>query len=231
MRLRIRPTNIISQFVKQVAELEKEHDEIVDALKGKKLRRKSENLLAEQFAISLTIAWETFLDDLLLAYLHGGHHKYLRTLEDEVRKSLKKDFGKLCSESAHLAIASPLSKKELRALIDPKGRNLSVTSSDKLSAFARKHLLAGASKKFILEKDDRNFYDFLFALRNYLAHRSSFARAVLKDAIVSFDDNGLNRGLHDGNPKVEAYLREVPAGTAGRMKIIYARVKIIAKRF
>jgi hypothetical protein len=122
----------------------------------------------------------------------------------------------------------PLTKAQLKALVDPQGRNLSVSSADKLSSFARKYLLANTAKRFVLAADDRQFYDFLFALRNHLAHRSSFARSVLIKTIKAFANSVPNQALYAAKPKVESYLTE---GAIPRMKTIYSRTRTLAGHF
>jgi hypothetical protein len=74
--------------LKDLEKLERQHDEVLNGLAGKTIKKNTRNFLAEQFTTSLTILWEKFLDEILLSYLQKSHKQYLSALETEMRKTV-----------------------------------------------------------------------------------------------------------------------------------------------
>jgi hypothetical protein len=126
-------------------------------------------------------------------------------------------------------LSFPLSTDATESLLDPKRRNVEVSSADDLSNKAK--LWSGpAAKKFALEQDDRDLVDLVIALRNYLAHKSRSARRELSVKVGRIGRIGPNSGLacHPLGP-VPVYLKRT-AGGRTRTNLLYTRILQVASK-
>lgn len=218
----------MEEFITAVEALEEGFDGLVAALAaGSKPAKNSNvtNVVAEQFATSVAILWENFVHEVLVAYVLRNHKKYLTQLQKKISASVTGKFGAHCGKKIVFVFGTPASVADIEPLLNPKGRNITVTSGDALASTANELLKGSIARKFSLDKEDRVFVNLLIALRNFLAHRSTAARALLIEAIRKADVTGKNTNLHADSIRLRRYLSErCPTGDS-RLKAIFARVK------
>jgi hypothetical protein len=227
------PRAVVKEFIAEVDELGKSFDRVLAALgaSSSPKRRDIENVVAEQFATSIAIAWENFVHNILVTYVLRSHKKYLKALQKRILNSVNEKFGAQCGKSLVFAFGTPSAFTDIEPLLDPKGWNITVRSGDELASTANKLLKSSIARKFSLDAEDRLFIDLLVALRNYLAHKSAGARATLLGALRNLDSVGKNVDLRDHSVRLNRYLLQ-PCATGGiRMKVILSRIKQIADEF
>jgi hypothetical protein len=225
---------IPQSFVAAIDDLETGFDNVLAALAAASkpiARSEVANTVAEQFATSLAIMWENFVHEVLVAYVLRNHKKYLKRLQKKIVISVTDKFGAQCGKKLVFAFGTPTSVGDVEPLLNPKGRNVTVSSGDHLATTANELLKGSIARKFSLDKEDRIFIDLLLALRNFLAHRSTAARASLVGAIRKAGRGGKNANLHAESIRLNRYVSETCPLGAGRLKAIFARVKEVANEF
>ena len=180
--------NVVERFKIAVTSSLKNHDELVLALFGKKRQASLETVLVEQFVLSTTVTWESFLNDLFVAYIEMKPKICLDSLEKRIEDSIKTKFGKTVARLIKFNRPTELTPSKIAALVDPDGRNLSLSSASKIASRANEMLASEFARRFALDEADGAFVDFSVALRNYLGHESKKARTSLSEAHVRLSD-------------------------------------------
>lgn len=222
------------EFTASVDALEKGFDGIITVLASSRKSMSTADLsriVAEQFAASVAIKWENFIHDVLVAHVLRSHRKYLKGLEKDVVKLVSEKFGIQCSKGLILRFGTPSSVRDIEPLLNPKGRNITASSGDNLASTANRLLTSSLARKFSLDQEDRIFVDVLLAVRNFLAHRSSAARAALIQAIRRASPVGKNAKLYVSSIQLAEYLSGGCQTGERRIKVMFQRVKEIALQF
>jgi len=200
-----------------------QHVELMSGVRNNRRQASLETMLVEQFMMSTIVLWEAFVNDLILQYVTEEPKVFLKSLDGRIRNSVKDKFGPAASNRIWMSHPKSLSRASAQALIDPRGSNVTTSSAQALATRANDNLAASYARKFSLVSEDRNFIDFVFALRNYLGHRSNRARTSLKEAAANLDGTGVDGPLAKKITTVGAYLRQRIGGDT--------RAITIAKRF
>ena len=174
---------VIKRFEKRVSRSKDNYDEFVMAVHNKRNQPSLESQLAEQLVMSVAVAWEAFITDLLIAYVTLDPKASIESLKSKISKSLNDKYGVDAAKAVKFSFPKSLTKARAAAFIDPKGWNIPLKSSEALSQRANELLSAQNAKKFSLNADDSHFLDFVICARNYLSHRSDASRQALKTAI------------------------------------------------
>ena len=202
------------------------HRELLLAVHGKRRQAALETMLAEQFTFNVVVLWEVFLSDLLLGYLVASPKRYTDGLREKIRQSIKERYGVVASDMLDFDIPRSFSLPKARLMVDPKQFNITVQSADHLSRRANELLAAPNARLFTLNPDEAQFVDFVIALRNFLAHRSKSAHAVLKASIASLA--GANAALQATTLNFGTYLKTRDANGDTNSILIANRLIILA---
>lgn len=168
-------TRVIDGFQKKVAEASAHHSELLLAVYGKRRQLSLETRLIEQFVMSIAVLWESFINDLIIAYVIEHPESCLRNIQERINQSISEKFGSLAAKKIRFIKLKKLSRAQALALIDPKGMNITAKTADNLSARANALLIASDARKFSLNAEDRVLIDLLLSIRNYLDHKSSMS--------------------------------------------------------
>ncbi|MCX6900102.1 MAG: hypothetical protein NT105_15560 [Verrucomicrobia bacterium] len=202
-----------ANFKRRLSKAIKCHAELMLAVHNKLNQAALETMLVEQFVMLSSVQWESFLNDLIIAYVLMRPGTALQSLEQRIEKSVQGKFGTQAVSCLTFKVRKPVTRQRIAGLLDPKDWNITVGSGEELSTKANDLLSAEFAKRFSLDKDDAQFIEFGVALRNFLGHRSDGARAELKAAIQSLSEpkNVCFRAVKLGD--VGTYLKaKTPAG-------------------
>jgi len=132
------------------------------------------SVLAEQAVVSLTVALESFISELLVILICERPNEYLLTLSQEMKTAL------LNSGHSHPRVkylvsegAARLSIEELREVILNDGDNIAFSETSTLKGFISKNLTKDLA--FEISDNDSVFIDLLKGIRNLCAHHSQKA--------------------------------------------------------
>ena len=205
-----KPSQVGDSFTQRISGLLKDYDDLVLAVRNKRRQASLETMLAEQTVMSLGVLWESFLHDLLIAYVE--RHP-LNCRNDFAKKVNKLVIDKLPGTTQWIRFNFPSSPtpNQLEHLIDPKGWNIAAKSAAELGKQANNWLGATDARKFALNADDATFFDYLVALRNYLAHRSEGSRGILSQKVKDLSQNPVNSDLRAQLRQVGTYLKQQTA--------------------
>jgi hypothetical protein len=199
------------------------------AVYNKRNQPSLESLLASQLVMSIAVAWEAFLTDLLITYVTLNPQPTIDSLKERIIRSTTDRFGSNAAKGIRFSFPRNLTKSHASGLTDPKGWNIPLNSAEALSHRANDLLAAQYAKKFSLNADDSNFIDLIICLRNFLSHRSSASRQELVKSIGSIS-GGSNSFLAGRFRDAENYLKFKANGTDTRAVLIVRRLVEIAQK-
>jgi hypothetical protein len=219
----------IARFEKLVNASLSSYLELLLAVHNKKNQATLENLLVEQFVLSLGVAWESFIHDILLAYVTMEPARYLVSLRNRIRKSVEDRYGWDAMKAVVFKFPDLITRARAAALIDPKQWNITAGSGHELAKRANELLSATHAIKFSLDVNDAAFVDYLIALRNFLGHYSAGSRERLKETISALNA-GVNAPLFASLRQIGPYLKARHADGNTRAAFIAARMLEIAEK-
>jgi hypothetical protein len=164
------------------------HSDLMLAVHKKLNQAALETMLVEQFAMLSVVQWESFLNEIIIAYAVMRPGAAMKSLKARIEKSIEVKFGGRAAKCINFKVKKPITWERIVGLLDPNDWNITVTSAEKLSSKANEILAAEFAKRFSLDKADSQFIDFAVALRNYLSHRSTGARAELKRTLKGLSE-------------------------------------------
>jgi hypothetical protein len=218
----------VKSFIKRVESLVSHYNELKIAIHNKKNEASLQNELAVQLSISISVQWESFIHDLIVAYVLTDPSRAFEWLENRARKSIEDKFGPVTEKCFTFCQPTGLNKEKIQELLDPKGWNITAHNARELANRSSELLASRYAMRFALDADNSEFYDYVVALRNYLSHRSKGARTTFKNSV-----NGLssvkNFPLKTNIGKTDFYLKSLAtAKTISRVEYIANRLKEIA---
>jgi hypothetical protein len=83
------PAEVVAAFQKTVAAALDFHDVLLNAIAGHPKKKSLENMLAEQCVLGVTVLWEGFIHDLIVAYIEQKPDECVRFHKDRVTQSIK----------------------------------------------------------------------------------------------------------------------------------------------
>ncbi len=219
-----------NKFINDIEELISIHKKLMSTVTGLVNQASFETMLAKQFVLLLSIQWESFVDDLLVAYVVTNPTVFYKNTKQKIKKSNNDKFGSSLANRIKFVAPRPLSDMMARTFLDPKGWNIGPTDARKLADFANANLSAKYARRFSLDADDTTFLQFLRAIRNYLSHQNKSSFRILKEAINNMTASGGNADLKGIGNHVGVYLKcTVSAGDTRAILIADRISQIVAK--
>jgi hypothetical protein len=222
----VTPAQFGSRLERRVKNVLRDFDELILAVHGKKRQASLEGMLAEQTLMTLSVVWESFLHDLLVAHVVRNSKSCVGHYEQRINQSIGDKFSGAV-RWVKISIPARLNRAQVERLLDPKGWNVVATSADALKEMANKWLEASDAKKFSLNAEDAAFVDYLLAMRNYVAHRSAGSRIALLAAMKRILPGSTNGDLVGPAQQLGAYLRYRVGGHT-RVNVIGDRILAIS---
>ena len=170
-------------FSKRIAKATANHAELMLAVHNKKNEQALRTILTEQYVMLAVVLWETYLNDLFIAYAMDKPSTVISSLEKRIASSIGSKFGQYAATCVKFAVRKPITRQTIVSLLDPKNWNITASSSKDLATKANEILHATFAKRFSLDKADSQFLDFAIAVRNFLSHRSGGSRTTLRNAL------------------------------------------------
>lgn len=223
------PKQVAARLLRRVRGLTRDFDELLMAIHQKRREASLKSMLSEQTTILIAVLWETFVSELITSYVAEKPASCLSDIEGRLKKSLDDKFPGIAHWVAW-EFPDAVSWLQAEKLLDPKGWNVAAKSAQDLAEMANRLLEGADAKKFSLVADDRDFVDYLIALRNYLSHRSSASRAKLVHNISSINPVGANAPLSGQMTHVGNYLKGAVAVGGTRVNFIGLRVEQLAAK-
>jgi hypothetical protein len=220
---------VVDTFQEAVQNALGHFQELVDAIDTRPRNAALKSMLAEQCAMSLATLWEAFIHELLLTYAAASPKRYFDNTKTRIRQSVSSNFA---GATLYVKFDFPKrpTKELLSKIIDPKGWNIAINSSDALATRANSLLSAAKARKFNIPHDDRVVVDFLIALRNFLAHRSKKSRLELSGRVATILPSGVNSLLSGSIGSIGAYLKTSSASGKTRAEIVGSRLIEISEK-
>jgi len=182
--------------------------------------------------ISAVTLWESFLSDLIIAYINIDPRTFSTHMENALKENLSGKQKQILNRYAPYKSPNNINRKTIISLIDNDGKNITFTNSRSLKRAARRWIspdnMAGINE---LSDIDIAIIDLWIALRNHIAHDSEYSNNVLKKAVS--DENLFDTGLYRAQNSIRkpgAYLKAKhpqPNGTP-RIEIILGHMQRIA---
>jgi hypothetical protein len=217
-------------FCKRISDVTRSHEELILAVHNKKSEQALKTMLVEQYVMLSVVLWESFVNDIFLAYALDNSSVAVGNLKRRIGQSVEGKFGAHAASCIRFSVRQPITKGRLALLLDPKNWNITVRSAEELSSKANELLHARSAKKFSLAKSDAQFLDFVVAFRNFLSHRSKGSRATMKEALSRITEAD-NKFLCGSTKNVGGYLKYVCTGGNSRAVSFVNRLVTLAAKF
>ncbi len=223
------PSAVLANFQKQVTSTLASYDGLIAAVAGRPRRIPMGRMVSEQCVLNVAVRWEAFIHDLIIAYIENSPSTCVNFHKQKVLQSVE---DKHQGFSAWITVTppSPFTRPLIEAMLDPKGRNVSVDSAATLAKKANNLLAAVHAKKFSLSAIDGAYLNFSIAMRNYLSHRSRGSKTILNDmhAVLVAADATTSMA---SSRSVPIFLNQTPAGAASsRAKLIGQGLSVLATK-
>ena len=124
----------VQKFNSRLNLLLSHHDELKLAIHNKKNEASLGSELVTQFILSVSVLWQSFLHDLFIAYILMDDSRAMASINTRVFQSVEDRFGVAVAKNIRFETPNSPSRAKIIDLLDPKGWNISVTTS---SSFQR----------------------------------------------------------------------------------------------
>lgn len=181
----------------------------------------------------LAVAWEGFINDLLIAYVNGDASRFKQHLESAFEAYLSEATKpkSIFTEFGTITFPTHLTKKQVQEFADDEGSNITFSSYDKLEDKASVWLVAATAQKFTqLTDQQKAVVNAAIALRNHIAHRSERSGKTMNEKIHAgaLHPTGLRRGENSVS-NIGAWLKAVPVGKhTSRFSMFVGEMRAIA---
>lgn len=231
---KINPQDVKNEFSAFVAERLSYFDRVEAALKGTPHEKRDISVLAETTLHSAYVAFECFISDLILAYINRDFSQYQRDLAARISQSIQVKFGAWANLRTPFNAVKHIKVDELEKMLDPDNYNLTFKNVATLKQRCNEWIAAPHKNGIInLNIPDSQLIDTVHAIRNFIAHQSPNAKAIMNQSLASIvtgancPNLNLGRGVHDIHD-AGAFLKSVVAGNR-RVKLYIFRLNAIAQ--
>lgn len=232
------PQTVRSEFKQELGWLSDHYDRMQSYVEAgdSKHRLGDRGQLACSTFIAAFTEFEGFLSNLFLAYLNKNFSVYRTWLEGRFDASVKEKFGDGVLSRATLRLPEHVNVPGVREIVDADGWNLTFKNADAMIDRAGKWLAtAHANRVRSLDAHDKRLFDTAIAIRNYIAHGSDNAHAVMNKKLATVDGGGPNAGLGRADRQVNdagKFLKKQVWSCGGdRMCSLYlARLEAISQK-
>lgn len=230
---KVNPQDVRSRFIKEADAISQHVTRVGGAIAGMTSSSQDMNRLSETSFLSLYVAFEGFLSDLILAYLNRDSTVFRKDLKSRLVTSAESKFGPVVSAAIRLPLGKHLSLNTLVALTDREAQNISLPSCKALKDKAAQWLAAPHRTRIAsLSPEDERLIDTARAIRHFIAHRSTASKQEMAAQLASISAPSGNPHLGRGTNTVHnvgAYLKAAMAGST-RFERYVERLKEIAAK-
>jgi hypothetical protein len=187
---KIDPQDVKKEFAEQLKALSSFYSKGFKAFTSESDR----SMLAEHSLLTAAVLWESFINDLLIAYINRDPTTFKMHLTNSFEAAVEKGKPKVIYDNYVKQVTFPmhLGKKTIEKLADQDGYNITFPDFRSLSKKVTNWLVPGHANKFTaLSARQKATVDAVIALRNHIAHRST----ISLDAMNAKLDVGALHGL------------------------------------
>lgn len=182
--------------------------------------------------IAAAATWESFLSDLIIAYINRDPSQFAIHLERALKEDMSDKQKEIQGRYAPFSAPTNVDRTTIAALIDSDGNNITFSNAAALKKGAKRWVsaanLAGINA---LTDQQMAIINLWIALRNHIAHDSERSRDALKDAVSRGELHGT--GLHRAQNAIHTpgvYLKSKHQQPVGypRIEEILRHMRLIA---
>lgn len=184
--------------------------------------------LSASTMISVATLWESFVSDLIIAYINRDPSKFAAHLHRALKQDMSDKQKQILNRYAPYSAPRSIDRATIISLIDNDGNNITFSSAQALKKGAKRWVtdanMAGINA---LNEQQMSVVNLWIALRNHIAHDSERSRGALKRAVShgALHGTGLHRAqnaIHtpgvylkaqhrqpNGNPRIEEILQHM----------------------
>lgn len=195
---------------------------------------KDETLLVQNTILTAATLWESFVNDMFVAYINHDSTQFQTHLKNAFKASRTPKQDVIAKNFVKLSFPKHLSVDIITDLIDQKGENITFFDYDTLKKGAAKYLVAGHRTGIDgLSSAQKATLTLWITLRNEIAHNSERSFKAMNDAMNAggLHNTGLRRGVNNVK-HVGSYLKSKPTpNSKPRIELILDQMKAIAALF
>jgi hypothetical protein len=186
-------------------------------------------ILASSTLVSAATIWESFVSDLIIAYINRDPSTFAVHLNNALSEGLTDKQKAIKNRYAKFVAPKSIDKATVTELLDGDGNNVTFSSGQTLQDGARRYVApahrAGIEGLTVQQLAVMNLW---IALRNHIAHDSEKSRKTLKDKVShgTLIQFGLHRAVNNvlqpghylkslhqvnGTPRIEVILNQMSA--------------------
>lgn len=184
--------------------------------------------LSASTMISVATLWESFVSDLIVAYINRDPSQFAIHLKHALNEDMSGKQKQILARYAPYSAPTSIDRATIISLIDNDGNNITFSSAQALKKGAKRWVttanMAGINA---LTGQQMSVINLWIALRNHIAHDSERSKVALKQAVShgALHGTGLHRAqnaIHTpgvylksqhrqpiGNPRIEEILRHM----------------------
>ena len=192
-----RPNEIRKGFENEADSFINFYTTAASGLIGQAHEDKNLTILSELIFLNTYVAFETFISDIFMAYINKSSMSYQNFQEAKIKKLVKEEYGDWYSNRISMSKSLHLKADEVESLIDPKGFNLTFSSTNEMKRIAGGWIAQEHREKiFRLTDDDLKFIDCCREIRNAIAHKSKRSLTSMNDLLRSIPDASTISFIH-----------------------------------
>lgn len=190
-----------------------------------------ETLLVQNTILTSATLWESFINDMFIAYINRDSNRFQDHLQDAFKASRTPKQDVIAENFVTVTFPKHLTVELITDLIDQRGENITFFDYSALKKGAAKYLIAGHRTGIDgLTNAQKATLSLWIALRNEIAHNSERSFHAMNDAMNAggLHNTGLQRGVNNVK-HVGAYLKSKPTpNSKPRIELILDEMKAIA---
>ena len=224
----INPSDVRASFDAQIAETILFYSTVKTSLSsGSDVTR-----LSALTMISAATLWESFLSDLVVAYINRDPSQFTIHLKDALETELSNKQTQILNLYAPYNAPTSIDRATIISLLDDNGNNITFRNADALKNDTKRWIaatnMAGINS---INSKQMAIINLWIALRNHIAHDSERSKTALQDAVSKGALHGT--GLHRAKNAIHkpgVYLKSKHSNTNGipRIEEILRHMKNIA---
>jgi len=184
--------------------------------------------LSASTMISAATLWESFLSDLLVAYINRDPSQFVVHLEHALNEDLSDKQKQILNRYAPYKAPTNIDRTTIISLLDNNGNNITFSSAQALKKGAKRWISAANMAGInAISGQQMAIINLWISLRNHIAHDSERSKSALQRAVShgALHGTGLHRAqnaIHTpgvylkskhqqpiGNPRIEEILRHM----------------------
>jgi hypothetical protein len=213
---KVDPADVRADFELTASEVIAHFNHVAMALTGTPNKELDVSQLATQSFLTLFVAFERFLSDLILAYLNRDSSVYQTFLVGRINASIADKFGSSVKALITIQTKKHISVAELEGIVDPEGWNLTFSTVEKLKSSATAWLVPiHAVRINSITSPEVRLIETSRAIRDFIAHQSSGSKKRMNECLSTIEAGVHNRHLGRGANEVHtvgSYLKAIQGG-------------------